>query len=197
MCLRPWLERATSSLRLRYCKSFAPATPRIAVETRVCRMHSNALARRTGPLCRFPCKWLSRRVDSNRGPLHYEGRRGSSHMLGFASTEPDSSVAHDRRWPSLATACDPGRDPAAFGRRAESAFLSVAIRIEVSRSPRGPGHRRSLRVDCEREVSGHHPQMARRGPGRGLSHGGSSGGRPVFRDGARPGAISRRSCVGR
>jgi hypothetical protein len=39
----------------------------------------------------------SRRADSNRGPLHYERRRGSSARLTFRSTKPNSGVARDRR----------------------------------------------------------------------------------------------------
>jgi hypothetical protein len=56
----------------------------------------------------FPANRRSRRADSNRGPLHYEGRLGSSLVLGFRTTQPDSCVADDRRCPRVPRACDPG-----------------------------------------------------------------------------------------
>jgi hypothetical protein len=49
-----------------------------------------------------PANKESRRADSNRGPLHYEGRRGSSPALRFRSTKPKASVA---RAPSVTSFC--------------------------------------------------------------------------------------------
>jgi hypothetical protein len=80
------------------------------VSHRVTSSHSVSLPAATehGSCTRISLGPESRRPDSNRGPLHYEGLPGSRKGAVSRLNRPNQRVAHTPKTPRFSNPCDPG-----------------------------------------------------------------------------------------